>query len=347
MLIRATLPAVKAIKNHLIEIAKAVPVKVRSGHLDESLAAGLGFGSYAALTVRLAETSPHDAVVSDDAFRRRLTDLVGTAPVLSLSEAVRRGAPDAIVGGIGAGSVTKVQTAFDNSIPVAAFMRGLDDEYRALTGLSERRDAIIAYSRLQPARAIVFGINPGGNPATWSGEIPDIETLVAQRWHDYLDSRYPLQAVMRDFLSFALDTDDAGLRDVPKSNIIFRRSPGTDAFQDLHGMTLIEAAREAAPFTRRILEQVDPRVVILEGKWCMARFRQFFCPTGYGKRLGPTITGEFRGTEQPCYIAHEMEVACLGRTLPVVALGHPTHFSRLPEWNAVKVAVRDIVRAAS
>ena len=47
-------------------------------------------------------------------------------------------------------------------------MKELDSEYRDRSGLTERRHYSIFYSRIPPSPLMILGINPGGNPATWT-----------------------------------------------------------------------------------------------------------------------------------------------------------------------------------
>lgn len=49
-----------------------------------------------------------------------------------------------------------------NVDPAIEFMRDLDRRFREVSGLTDRRDYSIFYSRLQRARVMVIGIKPGG-----------------------------------------------------------------------------------------------------------------------------------------------------------------------------------------
>src|SRR5688572_23048686 len=46
-----------------------------------------------------------------------------------------------------------------------AFMRDVEERYKAASGLSTRADYKIFYGLVRPAPILVLGINPGGSPA--------------------------------------------------------------------------------------------------------------------------------------------------------------------------------------
>lgn len=50
-------------------------------------------------------------------------------------------------------------------------MQSIDDRYRAISGLTERRFYSIFYSRIDLSKVLVLGINPGGDPTTWTEEL--------------------------------------------------------------------------------------------------------------------------------------------------------------------------------
>lgn len=72
-----------------------------------------------------------------------------------------------------------------------ALMAELDAEYRRLSGLSDRRFYSIFYSRITPSPLMILGINPGGDPATWTMSAGADEFCMGWQ-HDYVDERYAI-----------------------------------------------------------------------------------------------------------------------------------------------------------
>ena len=55
-------------------------VKISSGQLDEAIASGLGFSTYAALLARLSEGLPTTIYADNDVFQKRVVDFGGEIP---------------------------------------------------------------------------------------------------------------------------------------------------------------------------------------------------------------------------------------------------------------------------
>lgn len=71
-------------------------------------------------------------------------------------------------------------------------MADSDRRYRIKSGLTERRHYSVFYSRIDPADAIVLGINPGGDPRTWTAELLASQSLYENWEHEYVDCRYAI-----------------------------------------------------------------------------------------------------------------------------------------------------------
>jgi len=222
-------------------------------------------------------------------------------------------------------------------------MQLLELEYQQRSGLIDRDWYTIFYSRLCSADLIVLGINPGGKP-TDPDSIIRASTTYYENWeHEYVDSSYPIQAVMLPFLRKVMNTNNEGIRTIPKSNLIFRRSPNENAFKGLHKMTAAEAMREAQPTICEILQMVSPKMVILEGKKDR-QFNQLYC-SGIAEQIRDPIWDKFKGSEVRVLEAKMMHVECLDRQLPVIALGHPSHFGKRRVWGgSIMPAVRELVQ---
>jgi hypothetical protein len=105
---------------------------------------------------------------------------------------------------------------------------------------------------------LILGTNPGGNPDAWIEETIEFypadwvdRILSNDFWfenfeHEYVHCSYSIKSVMNPFLKYVLNVTDDGLRKIPKSNLAFRRSQGTDSFKKIHNTTLTSAQREAS-----------------------------------------------------------------------------------------------------
>ena len=241
----------------------------------------------------------------------------------------------------------------DNTVKL---MKLLDQQYREVSGINDPSQYKTFYSRIDPGRLLVLGINPGGDPAAWKQEVGRYypsswvtPLLNGDFWfenyeHEYVDCRYPIQQVMNDFLRAILSVGNEDLRKIPKINLAFRRSPDTDSFKDLHGMTLTQGQREATPFVARILEHVAPDVVLLEGMF-LDSFRRRLCQKGcHGEQLIEPLTTYWRGNDVRILAAEVLPVTCLGRSIPVIAIGHPSTFGNKPDFVQVRTATGELIK---
>ena len=222
-------------------------------------------------------------------------------------------------------------------------MQLMELRYQERSGLRDRNRYTIFFSRLCAADLAVFGINPGGDPGDPDKLIWASRTYYENWEHEYVDSRYPIQEVMLPFLKKVLATNDEGVRRIPKSNLAFRRSPGEDSFKRCHNMTLTRAMHEADHTVCEILEFVSPKMIILEGMKDQ-QFQQLYC-SGSSTQIREPIMEEYRGKMVRILEAKYMHVDCLEREIPIIALGHPSHFGKKPVWGgSVVPAVRGLIQ---
>ena len=240
-----------------------------------------------------------------------------------------------------------------------ALMKDIDRRYREYSGLSDIRYYKIFFSRLQSADVLVAGINPAGNPEDWPEEVRQyypgawIERVLANDFwfekdeHEYVNCRYPIQQTMLTFVTDILQATPNDIRNVPKINLAFRRTPRTDnqVFRRIHGMTLTGAQQEARPFVEEILKYVKPRVILLEGITGLEAFRRGFCSRGFGSQLAEPIWTDWRGSRARIFAGCEMYIDCLQRPVAAVALGHPSSFGNKPEFHEATIAARKVVQA--
>lgn len=215
-------------------------------------------------------------------------------------------------------------------------MKELDREYRDRSGLTERRHYSIFYSRIPPSPLMILGINPGGNPATWT--MPAGADEFCSAWqHDYVDERYPIQAVMQPLLQKVLGIDDASLRRIPKTNMVFRRSQGVSKFQEQQsGMTMDTALKEAAPTLEKIVRRVSPKAILFEGLDALAMFNRTFGTGALGSSLVDPVTTPNGRHRALIYSVHELRTSILPDPIVACALAHPSKYARRVEFQTAE-----------
>ena len=225
-----------------------------------------------------------------------------------------------------------------------AKMKDIDHRYRLASGLVNRKFYSIFYSRIDPAEVLVLGINPGGDPNIWSEDELASKSFYENWEHEYVDCSYAIQQPMLPFLMTAFDVDRTGVRRIPKANLAFRRSNGVDAIKASHGMSMRDAQREALPFVEEILSYVQPRIIVLEGITLLEDFSLLYCQRPAIEELCEPIRAKHRGRPVRILCGQSLRVRRLGRVVPVIALGHPSHFGAKPEFRTVTKRVSELVR---
>jgi hypothetical protein len=216
--------------------------------------------------------------------------------------------------------------------PELEFMKVLDNEYRARSRLTERRFYSIFYSRITPSPLMVLGINPGGDPSTWTMK-PNADQFCSAWQHDYVDERYDIQAVMQPLLKRVLGIDDAVLRRVPKTNMVFRRSQGMAKFRKQQGgMSMAKALQESIPVVAQIVGRVSPEVIIFEGHDALAMFHKTFGTAPLGPSLVAPVTTPNGRYSALVYAVKEIQCSILPRPVLACALAHPSKYARRAEF---------------
>lgn len=221
------------------------------------------------------------------------------------------------------------------------FAQDLDRRFRKASGLSDRRDYSIFYSRLQPARVLVIGIKPGG---ARDGTHQLASQGFYEDWaHEYVDMNYRIAAVMRSALMQALGATSADeLRGLPKTNTFFQRAVGIDEFT---GSEMRRNVDMCAPFLSEILALVQPEVLILEGSAARENLVRHHC-RDVQEVVDERIVGLRRGAINTFFRKELAYMPALGRTVTLLTLGHPSHFGNLPTWQqAVTALQRNLGRA--
>ena len=217
----------------------------------------------------------------------------------------------------------------------AKAMSDLDARFQKESGLSDRRDYSIFYSRLIPSRVMVIGIKPGGQ-RDGTHQLAS-QTFYEDNAHEYVDMNYRIAAVMRPSLMRALGaTHEDQLRGVPKTNCFFHRAVGTDDFSTAE---LRANAALCAPFLAEMIAIVNPEVLILEGAGARDLILRHQCQN-VREDVEQRIVGPRRGTINTFFRRETAWLKPLGRDVTLLTLGHPSQFGHLPTWQDAVEALR-------
>ena len=231
-----------------------------------------------------------------------------------------------------------------DSSPTQHHMRAIDAEFRAASGISERRHYKIFYSHIHPFPLLVLGQNPVGET---DGTDLAASAGFFENWeHDYLcfrsDTRYALARPMCELLSAALQTISVDeLRQVPATNVIFRRSRNTAALN----LSTATAARESAPGLHKILKAVNPRALLLISNTAYKLFKTLHCEGQSVKENAAPQVFTPNGKADACiFLSAQGRVIGLDRIVPLFMVGHPSKYAGRREWPQVLQAVHQGLR---
>lgn len=232
-------------------------------------------------------------------------------------------------------------------LPDIDLMSRLDAEFRATSGLTDRRFYKIFYSAIAPAPLLALGFNPGGEI---DGTDLNASSSFYENWeHDYVDFRhhgkqYSLAGPTYDLLVRVLQTtSEDAIRRIPATNVIFRRSRHASALN----LTSRAAAHESAPVLAQILRAVDPATILLLGSTAFRAFVGVHCDRGslVANAEPPEILGA-NGQHDAClFRSARAHVAALGRDVPLLMVGHPSKYAYQGLWREVVASLRaDLAR---
>jgi len=218
-------------------------------------------------------------------------------------------------------------------------MEEIDLAYRTASGLADRRYYKIYYSHIHPFPLLVLGQNPGGE--TDGTDLAASDSFFEHWEHDYLcfrnDPRYALARPMCALLAAGLQTKSIDvLRQVPATNVIFRRSRNTKSLN----LSAASAAAESAPFLRDILVAVDPMVVLLISKTAYDLFVRFHCQARSVKEDAEPKIFTPNGKSDACiFLSAQAQVLGIDRRIPLFMVGHPSKYAGRNEWAQVVSAL--------
>jgi len=220
-------------------------------------------------------------------------------------------------------------------------MREIDLEYRAASGITDRRFYKIYYSHIHSFPLLILGQNPGGES---DGTDLAASDSYFEGWeHDYVrfrnDPRYTLAGPMCRLLADALDTCSTdALRQVPATNVIFQRSRNTSGLN----LTLADAAKESRPHLGKVIREVGPHTILLISKTAYDLFIVHHCERkSVQEDVIPRIYTP-NGRHRACiFLSARARASALNREVNLFVVGHPSKFADRHEWSAVLAALRD------
>lgn len=141
---------------------------------------------------------------------------------------------------------------------------------------------------------------------------------------------------MCELLATVLQTTSVNtLRQVPATNVTFRRSPNTGSLN----VRPKKAAAESEPVLRKILAADNPRAVLLIAKTAYDLFKRFHCESRSIKENESRVFTP-NGKEPACiFLSAQAWVHGLDRTVPLFMAGHPSKYARRSEWSEVVKAL--------
>ena len=214
-------------------------------------------------------------------------------------------------------------------------MIDLEDAYRSASSLSERRHYKLYYSHVHPFPLLVLGFNPGGESDGTAVSASD--SYFENYEHDYVHFRhqpgYSLAGPMCALLAQALDTQSLdALRQVPATNVIFRRSPNTASLV----MNVGKAAEESKPFLAELIRMVSPQTILFVSKTAYDLFAKWHCREGSVIEQDDARIFTPNGNNTACiFLRAEGYVESLGRQVSFLVVGHPSKYAGRAEWPAV------------
>lgn len=219
-----------------------------------------------------------------------------------------------------------------------AWISELELAFRRRTGLSDRGRYKILYSHIHRFPLVVLGYNPGGEPG--AANLMSASSSFFENWeHDYVrfrnNPRYSLAGPVYALLCRIIGTEDPNvIRQVPATNVIFRRSRNMDGMAG--GASL---ARESAATLQTILQVVDPQVVLLISKAAYNLFVRIHC-SGICDRCLDAVTTP-NGTSPAVLYTHcTASLRANGKRIRLLCTGHPSKYSSRAEWSAVIERIR-------
>jgi hypothetical protein len=218
-------------------------------------------------------------------------------------------------------------------------MKNWEDLYKERSGLVSRNDYKLYYSRITKGPILIIGLNPGGNVG------PDYKAASKtfyENWeYDYkkfeTDPGYKIAGPMMNLLRPLSNKINVEVSAMPKTNMIFRRSPRKDQL----GISEGQALEESQPILNEIMEYVEPTTIILEGKVTGDLFKKRYCKYNINQ-IGEAIIGP-NGRYNAVMYLHEEVSLTNGRNVALHTVGHPSIYGRRKSWQEITKRICEAV----
>jgi hypothetical protein len=127
------------------------------------------------------------------------------------------------------------------------------------------------------------------------------------------------------------------LRQIPASNVIFRRSRNTKSLN----LSAAKAAEECVPALRSLITAVNPRAVLLISSTAYKLFKTYHCELeSVEEDDRPLIVTPNGKANARIFLSARGRVCGLNRTVPLFMVGHPSKYAGRNEWPEVVEALR-------
>jgi hypothetical protein len=217
-----------------------------------------------------------------------------------------------------------------------ARMAELDHTFMRVSGLTDRRSYKIFYSHVHRFPLMVIGFNPGGSPD--QEDLYSASGTYFEHWeHDFVrfrsQSGYPLAKPMFELLSEVVGAQNPILvRHIPVTNVIFHRARGMDGVAGKY-------AKEAAPVLSKLLEIVQPLVVLVISKTAYSLFQHLYCVQVSDHCADPLTTPN--GSSPAVVYTHcSATLRSTDQRVRLICTGHPSKYASRPIWRSVVENVR-------
>jgi len=215
------------------------------------------------------------------------------------------------------------------------FMESVETDFTSEFGLYTRDMYKIYYSHIHIFPLLILGQNPGG---TIGKQYLSASTSYFENWeHDFVEfqnnNKYALAKPMCDLLHSVLQTNsDNIIRQIPFTNIIFRRSQNTEQLNT----SLSKAVLETQPYLTKIIKYINPNNILFISKTAYDLFVKYYCKKGTicESQNKYVLTPNGRDNAR-IYSQGIGFVNCLDRNIRFYMVGHPSKYSSRKEWTLV------------
>jgi uracil-DNA glycosylase len=145
---------------------------------------------------------------------------------------------------------------------------------------------------------------------------------------------------MMYLLSVTLDTKSANtLRQIPATNIIFRRSQSSDNLN----LSISRAFTEARPYLQELIQIVTPKVILFISKTAYNQFKKKLCADVREDHEYEVKTPNGKN-HVTLFISATGYLPCLSRNIRLLTVCHPSKYASRTEWSQALKILQDEFR---